>query len=355
MVDPRVSEHARILVEWSTEVKKGDMVVINTTLDGYPLAVETVKWVAKKGGSAIVLLNTQEMSKAYYDSVPDEFLDIFPEHYYALLEKSDVIINIRSPENTKGLSGVPSEKIMKRNKALEKMREVILPKRWSLTVHPNNALAQQANMSLSDYQDFVYGATLLDWEKESENMLRLKAKLDGKKTIRIIGEETDITANIEGRTWVASTAKHNLPSGEVYTSPIETSVEGKVYFDIPFLFNGVEIQGVRLKFEKGEVVEFSAEKGQDMLEKILNIDPGARRLGEIGIGTNRGIKRFTLNMLFDEKIGDTIHLALGNAYPQCGGTNKSAVHVDIVKTMKPGKIIADGEIIQENGKFFWEK
>jgi len=245
---------------------------------------------------------------------------------------------------------------MRRQKANHPVSDEILKKRWCLTVHPCTGLAQEAKMSLSDYQDFVYGATLLDWEKEAALMLKLKTKLEQYKTIRYVGSDTDLTASTQDRTWVASVADKNLPSGEVFTSPVETPTEGRIYFDIPFLYAGTEIQGVRLQFRKGKVVKFSAERGQPALEALLGVDEGARRLGEMAIGTNRGIKRYTLNMLFDEKIGDTVHCALGNAYPECRGTNQSAVHVDMIKSMKEeGTILAGEEVVYEKGRYFWEK
>ncbi|MHA2602092.1 MAG: aminopeptidase, partial [Candidatus Thorarchaeota archaeon SMTZ1-83] len=155
--------------------------------------------------------------------------------------------------------------------------------------------------------------------------------------------------------WVASDGKHNMPSGEVFTAPVEDTVEGKIYFDVPFMYQGKVIEGGRLKFEKGEGVDYSAEKSEDVLKEILEIDEGAKKLGEMAIGTNRGIKRYTLNMLFDEKIGDSIHCALGRAYPDCNGTNMSAVHVDIIKSMKEGEIFAGDETIYSHGKYFFEE
>ncbi len=211
-------------------------------------------------------------------------------------------------------------------------------------------------MSLPDYQTFVYNATLRDWENEAQLMRKLRDKLQKSTTIQYIGTETNLKASTKGRLWIASEGTNNMPSGEVFTSPDEKSVNGHIYFDIPFLYAANEIQGVRLVFKEGKVVEYSSEKGQEALDALLNVDEGARYLGEMAIGTNRGIQKYTLNMLFDEKIGDTIHCALGNAYPECKGTNKSAVHVDMIKTMKKdGKILAGDFVIYEQGKYFWEK
>ncbi len=355
MTDPRIVKHARILVEYSTKVKAGDMVYLWLDLDAHPLAVEVIKQVASRGASSLLILDSSQLSRGYIDAVTEEGLDLFPKHQFEAVKASDVLIRLRSPSNTRALAGVDPKRLIHRQKTTRPISDEILEKRWCLTIHPNSGLAQEAKMSLTDYQDFVYGATLRDWDKESKLMFKLRDKLHEHTTIRFIGEDTDLQASTEDRTWVASTGTHNMPSGEVFTSPVESTVEGDIFFDIPFLYQGAEIQGVRLKFKEGKVVKFSAEKGQEALAAALDVDDGARYLGEMAIGTNRGIKRYTLNMLFDEKIGDTIHCALGNAYPECKGTNKSAVHIDIIKSMKDGgKILAGDEVIYENGKYFWE-
>jgi aminopeptidase len=354
-MDPRIKEHAKILVEWSTEVKPGDMAVIVTSPAGYDLASATMTEVAKAGGRPIVLMQSTDTARAFYDGASDETLKRVPKHLEALIEKTDVYIAIRSPLNTKALAGVDSSRQMTNSKTMQDIQAKRLSKRWALTVHPCLSLAQQANMSLEEYRDFVYGATLIDWAEESKLLNEIKAHLEAHKDIRFVGPETDLWASTEGRIWIASDGKHNMPSGEVFTAPVETSVEGKIYFDVPFLQLGKVIEGVRLTFEKGEVVDFSAEKEEATLKEIVEIDEGSRRLGEMAIGTNRGIKQYTLNMLFDEKIGDTIHCALGRAYKDNNGVNESAVHVDMIKTMKEGEITAGDEVIYSKGKYFWEK
>ncbi|MFQ5832568.1 MAG: aminopeptidase [Candidatus Thorarchaeota archaeon] len=354
-MDSRIDEHARILVEWSTEVKKGDMVVISAQPDAHDLVVAVMKHVAKAGASPLVLMSSEEVDRAFFDGADDEALQLFPKHMMAAAEQSDVLISIRSPVNTKALAEVDAKRQLTRQVAQKELMEIIMSKRWVGTVHPCRTLAQQADMSLEQYRDFVYGATLIDWKNESKNMYLMKEHLENHKDIRYIGPETDLYASTEGRIWVASDGKRNMPSGEVFTAPVEDTVEGSIYFDIPFLYQGKLIEGVRLKFEKGQVVEYSAEKGEPTLKEILEVDEGSKRLGEMAIGTNRGIKRYTLNMLFDEKIGDTIHCALGRAYPDCNGTNISAVHVDIIKSMKEGEITAGDEVIYSKGKYFYEK
>ncbi len=354
-MDPRVAEHAKIIVEWSTEMKRGDRVIIRASPDATELVVALSREIARVGAHPITLMDLGDASRAFIDTADNETLSEIPEHHRVLYENSDVIVSIRSPLNTRAMAGASPEKLVLLSKTMRPLSDIVLSKRWCLTVHPCQALAQEANMSLEEYKDFVYGATLLDWKEESKMMYRLKERLEKHSDIRFVGPETDLYAKTEGRIWIASDGKHNLPSGEVFTAPVEDTVEGKIYFDIPFLQRGRVIQGVRLTFEKGEVVDFSAEKEEATLKSIIETDEGARRLGEMAIGTNRGIKRYTLNMLFDEKIGDTIHCALGNAYKECNGTNKSAVHVDMIKSMKEGEVIAGDEVIYSRGKFFWER
>lgn len=353
-MDSRVEHHAKILVEWSTEVKKGDMVIIRATPESHDLAVAVHKEVAKAGGSTVTLMASEEITRAFYDGADNETLQLFPKHMKALLEQADVYISLGAPMNTKALAGVDPKRMVIRSKANQEILDIRLSKRWCGTVHPCRTLAQQAGMSMNEYQDFVYGATLIDWKEESKSMYLMKEHLEKHKDIRFVGPETDLYAKTEGRIWIASDGKHNMPSGEVFTAPIENSVEGYIYFDIPFMQQGKVIEGVRLKFEKGEVVDYSAEKEERTLKEIIEIDEGSRRLGEMAIGTNRGIKRYTLNMLFDEKIGDTIHCALGRAYKDCNGVNKSAVHVDMIKSMIKGEVTAGDEIIYSKGKYFYE-
>ncbi len=353
-MDPRIEEHAKIIVEWSTEIKKDEMVAIVASPLSHDLAVAVTKAVAKAGAQPFTLMSSEEITRAFFDGANDETLSTEPTHVRSFIEKCDAYIFIRSPMNITALANVDPKKMLLQNKANQEIQAIRLSKKWCLTVHPCLTLAQQANMSMDEYQNFVYGATLIDWKEESKNLYLMKEHLERHNDIRYIGPETDLYAKTEGRIWIASDGKHNLPSGEVFTAPIEDSVEGKIYFDIPFLQQGKVIEGVRLSFEKGEVVDFSAEKSEETLKSIIETDEGSRRLGEMAIGTNRGIKQYTLNMLFDEKIGDTIHCALGRAYKDCNGLNESAVHVDMIKTMINGEVIAGDEVIYSKGKYFYE-
>ncbi len=353
-MDPRVIEHARILVRWSTQVKEGDMVLVRASPEAHDLAVAVAREVSSAGGKVMVLLDSDELTRTVINNSTDTTLQMLPRHLFEAVRASDVYIALSAPLNTMTMADVDPSKMITAAKANKPISDMVLEKRWCGTVHPCRSLAQQAKMSLDEYADFVYSAVLIDWEKESKTMHLLKSHLESHSDIRFIGPETDLYARTENRIWVVSDGRHNMPSGEVFTAPIENTVEGRIYFDVPFLYQGRVIEGVRLRFEDGVVVDYSAEREQAMLKSILEVDDGARRLGEMAIGTNRGIRRYTLNMLFDEKIGDTVHCALGNAYKDCRGTNESAVHVDMVKNMREGEIYAGNELIYRHGRFFYE-
>jgi aminopeptidase len=354
MMDPRVTEHAKLIVTYSTGVKRGDQVLIMASDYGLELASEIYKEAAKLGGSPLIVMTPSEVTRAYYEVTPEEYLDIFPSHLYELTKASDVVILIRSDINTRTLANVDPKRLTRRDKVTRKILDERLTKRWCLTQAPTPGFAQDADMSLKEYEDFVYSAILIDWSKQRAQMEKLKKALDVADKVQIVGERTNLTMSIKGRNAVVGDATHNVPGGEVYTAPIDDSAEGEIWFDLPGIRYGREIKGIWLKFSKGEVVDYSAETNQDVLKSIIETDQGSKRIGELGIGTNRGIKRFTKNILFDEKIGDTIHIALGNAYKDCGGVNKSAIHWDVIKTMKPGQILLDGKAVQKDGRFVWE-
>ncbi|MGD2248764.1 MAG: aminopeptidase [Candidatus Methanofastidiosia archaeon] len=353
-MDPRITQHAKILVDYSCEIKKGDHVVVVVEDHAQDLAREIVKEVAKRGGTTVVIQRSPETERAFLDAVPDEYVGNFPDHLFAMIKETDVYIKIQSTSNTRALGHASPEKLVKYQRMQKPMKKEILTKRWCGTLFPTSALAQEAGMSLEEYEDFVYGATIRDWEKEAEIMYKVKDVVDAGKTVKIEGEDTDLTMSIDGRIAVASVGKHNMPSGEVFTAPVDDSTEGHIYFDIPLVYLGSLIENVKLEFENGVIVKSSASRNEKLLKQLIETDEGSNKLGELGIGTNRGITTFTRNILFDEKIGDTIHLAIGNAYKACNGVNESAIHVDIVKSMKDGVLLVDGEILQKHGKWSWE-
>lgn len=355
-MDSRIQEHARILVEWSTKIERGDNVVISSSDKAKELVVALQKEIAKKGGKPITLFSFGEARRAYLKNFDGEFET--PDHVLSLMQESDVVIGIRSEPNLKAMGDVPGDTLAKFAMANKPISEAQLSKRWCGTQHPTNAQAQMAGMSLEEYKDFVYDAILIDWQEVHDKQEELKVRLDEGSEVYIEGPETELTMSIDGMLGVNSDGDHNMPSGEVFTAPVVDSVEGEILFDKPLIRRGKEIRGVRLTFENGKVVDFSAEQNEKTLKEILDTDEGARRLGELGIGTNRGIDIFTKNMLFDEKMGDTIHLAVGRAYDMCVGEgrekNESAVHVDMIKDMKKGRLEIDGEAVYEEGKYLWE-
>ena len=261
-------------------------------------------------------------------------------------------ISLRAPENLKMLSSVDPAKQVLAQKARRPFLDVVLQKRWVLCELPTPALAQEAGMSIEEFEDFSFGAVSVDWPAMRAELQRRKAQFEAGREVRIVGRDTDLRLGIAGRTWIPDDGKHNMPGGEIFTGPIEDSVEGEIAYDFPAVYGGREVDGVRLRFKAGRVVDASARAGEDYLIKMLDADEGARRLGELGIGTNYGIQRFSKSVLFDEKIGGTIHLAVGRSYEETGGTNESAVHWDMVKDLRTdGEIQIDGQVVQRNGRF----
>lgn len=297
---------------------------------------------ATVGASPLIVITPEETTRRYYEVVSDAFLDIIPEHYEALVRKSDVVFHIRSERNVKTLANTDPVKISRRRLAMKGIREERLSKRWCLTQFPTDGYAQLAEMALAEYEDFVYGAILRDWADERTKMKRMKEILDRTDEVRIIGVKTDLTLSIKGRNAVVGDITHNVPGGEVFTAPVDESAEGEIFYEYPAIAFGKEVKGIRLEFDKGEIVDYSAEKNEKLLKTMIQTDEGARRLGELGIGTNDGIKSYTKNILFDEKIGGTVHLALGRAYRECEGVNMSAIHWDMIKSLT---ITAEDKII----------
>jgi aminopeptidase len=345
----KIIDFAKLIVHTSTKVTRGDNVVIQIVDEGQDLATEIFKETVRVGGNPLIIATPSEAMRGFYEIADVATLMAVPRHYFELVKNSDVIISIRSNTNTKSLNNVDPERITIRVKALKDLQEERLGKRWCLTQYPTTGYAQDAEMSLKEYEDFVYSAILIDWTEQIKIMKRIKEVMDTTNEVRIIGEDTDLTMSIKGRTAVIGGPTHNVPGGEIFTAPIEDSAEGKIFFDLPAVIYGREVRGIRLQFEKGQIVNYSANRNEELLKKMINTDEGSQRLGELGIGTNRGIKRFTKNILFDEKIGNTIHLAIGRAYKECGGFNESAIHWDMIKTMNYSEgnmMLFDGKLIK---------
>ena len=360
-MDPRVREHAETLVDWSARIEAGDNVVVSVAEGAHELGVATAAVLGERGANLLATYDSAEIDRAYLTAHDSDF-DDDPEHQLSLYERADSVLRLGGGRNTAENADVAADKRAARRQATQGVREARLDTDWVSTVHPTRSLAQQAGMGYADYRDFVYDAVLRDWESLADEMGRLKQLLDDGETVRIVNEGTDLRLRVGSRTAVNSCASvaydsHNLPSGEVFTAPYAT--EGHVTFDVPMTVRGEPIRNARLEFEDGEVTDVAAAQGEGVVREVVETDEGARRLGELGVGMNRGIGRVTDNILFDEKMGGTVHLALGRAYdanlPDGESGNDSAVHVDLITDMRgDSRLEIDGEVVQEDGTFRWE-
>jgi len=363
-MDNRVHEHAETLVDWSARIDDGDDVVVHVGEGAHDLAVAVAGKLGERGANVVTRYSSDEVSRAYLRAHDGEF-ETDPDFERTLYEHADSVLSLRGTRNTSASVDVPDETQQAYRSARTGLREARMDTDWVSTLHPTRALAQQAGMSYEAYQEFVYDAILRDWESLADEMAQLTDLLDEDSEVRLVkkSDGTDLTMSIEGRTAVNSAASvvydsHNLPSGEVFTAP--TATEGEVTFDVPMTIRGTRLRDARLTFEDGEVIDWAASAGEDVLSAVIETDDGARRLGELGIGMNRGIDRVTDQILFDEKMGGTVHLALGRAYDAClpdgEQGNESAVHVDLITDMRAeGTLLEiDGEVIQRDGVFRWE-
>ena len=357
-MDPRVREHAQTIAEHSTDLRAGDNVVISAPAVAADLAVALHEICGDVGANPVLLDPNDRAQRAFLRARGDDFET--PSHEKALIEETDVYVDLRSNENVTETSDVDPETTAAHSVAHQPIREERLKKRWCLTQYPAPANAQLAGMSTEAYENFVWDAVNKDWDAQREFQEGMVERLNAASEVRIrSGEGTDLRMSVAGNQAINDYGEKNLPGGEVFTAPVPGSVEGWVHFDKPLYHQGREITDVRLEFEDGEVIEHGAAKNEDLLTEVLSTDPGARRLGELGIGMNRDIDRFTYNMLFDEKMGDTVHMAVGMAYDECVGednpVNESAVHVDmIVDTSADSTIELDGEVVQRDGQFAFE-
>ncbi|MGM0591474.1 MAG: aminopeptidase [Halobacteriota archaeon] len=356
-MDPRIREHAEIIADHSTDVQAGDNVVIAMPPQAEDLAVALHEIMGDRGTNPVLLNNSQRATRAFLLSA-EEFET--PSHQLAMYEETDVFVIARGGANNTEHSDVPPETNAAFQRAFRPVQEERLSKRWCLTQYPTPAHAQLAGMSTEAYENFVWDAVSLDWDAQREHQERMVEILDPADEVRIVsGDRTDLTLSLAGNSTINDFGEKNLPGGEVFTAPVKDSVEGEVYFDLPLYVNGREVEGVSLRFEAGKVVQHSAERNEEILTGVLDTDEGARYLGELGVGMNRNIDRFTYNMLFDEKMGDTVHLAVGNAYPDTVGEdnelNESAAHVDMIVDMSDESFVeVDGEVVQRNGTFVFE-
>lgn len=351
MSDPRLVQYAGLLVERCIDVQPGQQVLIRSTPVAEPLIAEVVRGIARRGAFPFVRLTMASISEAYLEEAAEEMLAKVAPFDRMLYEQCDAQIVIGAPENLRD-NVAPERKMIARKAAQplsKRMMNDEIP--WVYCEYPTNALAQEAGMSLRAFTEFVYGACLIDWDEEGRKMARIKERFDRTDQVRIEGAGTNLTFSIKGRPGIIDAGHKNMPGGEVFYAPLDGTAEGVIeYGEFPLVWSGQEVQGARLIFQEGRVVESSARSGGAFLESVLDTDFGARAIGEFGIGCNPGIQRYMKSILYDEKIAGTIHLALGDAYPVCKGTNQSAIHWDMVKDLRSiGRISCDGEVVQENG------
>ena len=365
MSDPRVTNLAKILVGYSTKVKEGEVVAIDGETAAAPLLLAVYEEVLRAGAHAVMNVALDGQIAAYFKHAGDPQLEWISPFAEWMVDNADVRIAIGASTNTRELSGVPPEKQTKRQAATGPLMTRAMKRaaegdfRWVYTLFPTSAYASEAEMSLADYEDFYYAACLANdgdplsaWKRASEETVRLAEWIEGHEEVRVTAPGTDITLGVAGRKFIPCVGDHNMPDGEFFTGPVEDSVEGEVSFHLPAVIGGREVSGVHLKFESGRVVDASADRGDVYLSKLLDTHEGARTLGELGIGTNYSIDRGTREVLLDEKLGGTVHMAVGAAYPESGGTNDSAVHTDLVCDLRlGGKLEVDGVVMQEDGKF----
>lgn len=366
MADPRVTRLARLLVDYSTAVKPSDKVAIVGMPGAAPLVEAVYERVLERGAFPHLLIDLPGLSELFLQKANDAQLDyVSPLDEFAR-GQADVLISLRAQTNTRGLNAVLPARQVRRQTALRPVMQKFMERsatgalRWVGTMYPTDAYAQDAEMSLREYEDFVYSAChvqgeddpVVYWEGVRAEQQRLIDWLKPRDQVVVRGPNVDLTLSIKGRTFLNADGARNMPDGEVFTGPVEDSVKGWVRFTYPAVNAGREVDGVEIKFENGRAVHATAKKNQDYLLATLDMDAGARYLGEFAFGTNFGIQRFTRSILFDEKIGGSIHMAFGAGYPDTGSQNKSALHWDMICDMRDGgEVWVDGELFYQNGQF----
>ncbi|MEZ7891855.1 MAG: aminopeptidase [Candidatus Wallbacteria bacterium] len=359
-----LEKYALLITTHSLKLKKGDRLLITSTYLAEPLLKEIYKQALIKGANTDFRITFNESAKIFYDNASTEQLQYISPFYKHAVDNFEALLTINAPFNLKELQYTDPEKKKIVNSASADISKTFMRRsfegslRWGYCEYPTDAGAQEAGMSKSEYENFVYSACFLydddpisRWQEVRQRQQKLVDFLNTKNTIRFKNNSSDISFGVKNRIWINSCGDANMPSGEVFTAPIEDSVNGKIRFSYPAIFMGQEIEDITLEIKNGEVISWNALKGKELLDKIFEI-PGAKRFGEAAIGTNYGIKKFIKNMLFDEKIGGTVHMALGSAYPHTLGKNTSSIHLDLLADMKSGgEIYADNELIYKDGNF----
>ncbi|MDF2891857.1 MAG: hypothetical protein K0R80_2224 [Clostridia bacterium] len=352
MKDLRCEKLASVLLNHSLKVKSGENLIIRSNYNGKPLVDELYRQAIKAGLNVFTHVLINEHSKLFMENATDEQFENANKFLEAAYEKADAFVVIEAPDNVKHLSKVDSDRNMKYNKAVSPLIRRITDKRWVMTNFPTHSFAQEADMSLEEYENMLFDATLVDYQQLDSEMDKIIDIFDKAETVRIVGKDTDLTFSIKDRKGIKCSGANNIPDGEVFYAPVTDSANGHIYYEFPAIRYGVQVDGIRLEFKDGKVVKATADKNEEFLNKMLDTDAGARFLGEFGIGLNYGIQKFIKNILFDEKIGGTIHLAVGNAYEESGGENRSIIHWDMIKELRNGgEIYVDGRLVQKNGTF----
>lgn len=364
-MDSRIVNQAQVLVDYSANVQPGDTLAIRSTPLAQPLIEAIYTRALERGGHPAAFLEPARLDELLLKLGSDEQLRRPPFFLEAAVPVFDHVITIQAPENTRYAGGADPKRQAAmaegRREAMKRYADKMMRPEKSVTValHPTPALAQDASMSLLDYEDFVYRACLLDqpdpvvaWRRLAERQELVRAWLQGRSTVTIQSADTDLTLSVAGRGWISDDGHKNFPGGEIFTSPIEDSASGHIRFTYPATYQGREARDVHLWFERGRVVRAEAATGEEFLQRMLGLDDGARRLGEFAVGTNLGVTQFTANTLFDEKIAGTCHLAVGRGFANLGSTNESAIHWDMVCDLKAGgTIAADGQVFYRDGEF----
>ena len=368
MTDPRLEKLADVLVNYSLGVQPGHKVVISAPTLGEELALAAYAAALRAGGHVLLQAEFPRAAELMYRHASQDQLEFIDPAMKLINETYDRYLHIGAEQNTRGLSAVDPARRALRSRARHSLSKTMMERTargemsWCYTEFPTYASAQEADMSLQDYEEFVFKADKLDqadptaaWKLFGAQMQILADWLNGRKQVELKGKDIDLRMSIAERTFIVADGRLNFPDGEIFTGPVEDSVNGWVRFQYPAIFGGREVTDIQLWFENGRVVKEQAAKGQDLLTELLNTDGGARYLGELGIGTNYDITRFTKNMLFDEKLGGTFHLAVGASYPETGGKNESGLHWDMLCDMADSEVTVDGELFYRNGKpLQWE-
>jgi aminopeptidase len=356
-IDPRA--FADLLAGYCLEVTPGQQISVRSSTEAAPLLLEVQRAILERDAWPILRIDLPGQTRGFYDHAGDRHLDDISDLALAEAKGADANLGITATADVRELVGVDPARITRLARARRPLREAIMRKRWCSTLWPTEALAGQAGMPLADYEAFVSRALFLDqpdpvrsWGGLRTFQAKLIERLKSARDVRIEADGTDLTLRVAGRTWVNSDGKRNMPSGEVFTGPHENSANGRIRFTVRSAPEGVDVDGVELEFADGQVVSARADTGEEYLQRALETDGGAKFLGELGIGTNFGIDRPTGTILFDEKIGGTVHLALGRSYPETGGKNASALHWDLICDLRAGgRRTADGDVLMLDGRF----